>query len=210
MNQLAIDAVGPGPDPELAQWFTPPPLAAELVSLAGSYLDDATRRARTIRILEPSAGRGNLVRALRARAPGAKLDAVELDPRWAEELRILGGCDVFEGDYLARSAPAQRYDLAATNPPYDGGEEAAHLQKMLDECERVLALLPSRSLHGRERYRRVWHRFDPKRVERDWWVRQKVHCIGRPNFGRTGGGTDEIVLLDLRRGVAGGCDVRWL
>ena len=209
MNQLAIDAVGPEPDPELAQWFTPPPLAAELVSLAGSYLDDATRRARTIRILEPSAGRGNLVRALRARAPGAKLDAVELDPRWAEELRILGGCDVFEGDYLERPAPAQRYDLAACNVPFDGGEEGPHIAKLLDETERILALLPTRSLHGRERYRQVWHRFDSRRVERDWWMRQKVHCITRPAFGAKGG-TDEIVLLDLRRNVPGGCRVGWL
>lgn len=206
MTQLSIAAAGPEPTPELAQWFTDPKLAAELVGLAGRLLDDATHRAYTLRVLEPSAGRGNLVRAVRSRAPGALIDAVELDPRWCHELRVLGGCTVHEGDYLARPAPAQRYDLAVCNVPFDGGEEADHLEKLLNEAERVAALLPARSLHGRDRHRRVWSRVGQ---QHEWSLRQFVHMVSRPAFGEKGG-SDEIVLVDLRRGVPGPCDVRWL
>lgn len=211
MTQLSIDAAGPVADPTLGQWFTPPDLAAALVGLAASTFDHDARC--TLRVLEPSAGRGNLIRAIVARAPGAAIDAIDIDPRWCHELRVLGGCRVHEGDYLARPAPAQRYDLAVTNPPYDGGAETEHLAKLLDECTRIVALLPTRSLHGKARYRRVWHRFDPRPEARalgpnDWHVRQKVHCVSRPAFGESGG-TDEIVLLDLRR-APGPCDVRWL
>lgn len=206
--QLAIDAVGPEPTPELAQWFTRPELAHDLVALASVLLDDAHMRRRPLRVLEPSAGRGNLVRAVLERYPSAHVDAIELHPRWHDDLET-AGAHVEICNYLERPAPATRYDLAVTNPPYDGGEEAAHLEKLLDETHRILALLPARSLHGLDRYQRIWKRFDPTNPARQWWVRQKVHCVSRPNFGGTGGGTDEIVLLDLRRRVPGGCKVRW-
>lgn len=206
MTQLSIAAAGPEPTPELAQWFTPPLLAEYLVGLAGKLLDDATHRGVCLRVLEPSAGRGNLVRAVQARAPGALIDAVELDPRWCAELRVLGGCRVSGGDYLTRPAPARRYDLGVCNVPFDGGEEADHLEKLLDETERLVGLLPARSLHGRDRFRRVWSRVGQ---QHEWSLRQLVHMVLRPAFGAKGG-SDEIVLFDLRRGVPGPCDVRWL
>lgn len=204
MTQLSIDAAGPVCDPSLGQWFTPPALAADLVALGASTFDHDHRH--TLRVLEPSAGRGNLIRAIVARAPGAAIDAVEIDPRWAHELRVLGGCRVHEGDYLTRPAPEQRYHLAVTNPPYDAGSETEHLAKLLDESLRILALLPARSLHGLERHRRVWSRVGQGQ---DWSLRQVVHLIRRPSFGESGG-TDEIVLVDLRYRVPGPCGVRWL
>lgn len=209
-EQLTIGAAGPSLDPSLSQWSTPPDLAAALVDLVGSALDHGGRC--TLRVIEPSAGRGNLVRAIAARAPGALIDAVDIDPRWCHELRVLGGCRVYEGDYLTRPAPAQRYDLGITNPPFDGGVETEHLAKLLDESDRIAALLPTRSLHGKARYRRIWYRFDPRPEARslgprDWYIRQEVRCIGRPAFGESGG-ADEIVLLDLSR-TPGPCETRW-
>lgn len=205
MTQLAIVETGPAPDPTLAQWHTPPDLARALVSLAGGLLDDAGRRGYPLRVLEPSAGRGALARAVLERCPRARLDLVEVDARWRADLEPLGSVTI--GSYLERPA-SPWYDLAVTNPPYDGGEEGAHLAKLLDESQRVVALLPSRSLHGRARYDQVWQRFDPSRTGRDWWLRQVVHCVSRPRFGAKGG-TDEIVLLDMRR-VPGDCVTRWL
>jgi methylase of polypeptide subunit release factors len=201
VTQLSIVEAGPACDPERAQWLTPMSLAREIVSLARTLLDDATRRGYPVRVLEPSAGRGNLVRAVRERCPSAIIDAVELDERWSEDL-LPHASGVEIADYLARPAPNRRYDLIVSNPPFDGGQEVDHVAKMLDEGERVLLLLPSRSLHGGERYRRIW-----QRMGRDWWLRQQVHCVSRPRFGQHGG-TDEIVLLDLRR-TPGDCAVRW-
>jgi hypothetical protein len=122
--------------------------------------------------------------------------------------RSRGASQITIGDYLARPAPARRFDVGACNVPFDGGEEGAHVGKMLDECERVLALLPARSFHGRERYEQIWHRFDARRADRDWWLHRVVHLIARPKFGPTGG-SDEIVLLDMRR-VPGTCTEGWL
>lgn len=208
--QLAIAEAGPVCDPSRSQWFTDPKLARELVGLASSLLDDARRRRYAVRVLEPSAGRGNLVRAILERCPHAGVVAVDVDPRWRADLESVDPMRVRVEivDYLERPAPARRYDLAVTNPPFDDGEEADHLAKMLDEAERIAALLPARSLHGRARYERIWRRFDPTNPARDWWIRQRVNLISRPKFG-PGGGSDEIVLLDLRR-VPGDCVVRWL
>lgn len=206
--QLAIAEAGPVPAPERSQWFTEPRLAIELVGLGASLLDDARRRGYPIRVLEPSAGRGNLVRAVLDRCPHAYVDAIDIDPRWREDLESIDGGRVEIIDYLERPAPVRRYDFAPCNVPFTDGEEVEHLAKLLDESERIAALLPVRSLHGRERYDRIWHRFDPRNEARDWWIRQRVNMIARPKFGEKGG-TDEIVLLDLRR-VPGDCVTRWL
>lgn len=135
------------------------------------------------------------------------IEQVDIDPRWRADLEALGA-HVNIVDYLERPAPSQRYDLSVSNVPFDGGEEGAHIAKLLDECERIAGLLPVRSMHGRERYERVWKRFDPCNVDRDWWIHQKVHLITRPKFGPKGG-SDEILLLDLRR-YPGACVERWL
>lgn len=201
MTQLSIVEAGPQQDPALSQWFTPPEIAREMVRMAAQFL----RMRPDACILEPSAGRGNLVRAVLEVNPRAYIDALDIDPRWADELSGLGPNVWAETcDYLDRPAQPQRYQLAITNPPYDGGLEAAHLEKMLAECDRVIALLPARSLHGLERWTRVWSRF-----RSEWWLREQVHLIRRPKFG-PGGGSDEIVLLDMQRNCPGDCRVRWL
>lgn len=219
MTQLTIDAVGAQPDPEQSQWFTNPKLADRLVGLASSLLADVVRRQLPMRVLEPTAGSGALVRAVLRRVPWAHVDAVEVDERFRAELEetrqicalgsaeLRGRVNVEIGDYLVRPAPSRRYDLAPCNLPFDDGEETAFLAKLLDEAERIPALLPARSLFGKDRYERVWWRFDAKNPDRDWYVRQKVHVVPRPKFG-PGGGSDEIMLLDLRR-APGPCEVSW-
>ena len=43
-------------------------------------------------------------------------------------------------DYLARPAPAERYDVGISNPPF--GDADAFVRKLLAECWIVVALLP--------------------------------------------------------------------
>ena len=81
MTQLSIAAAAPEPTPELAQWFTDPKLAAELVGL-GVACSTTPRTAPTrCASSKLSAGRGNLVRAVRSRAPGAS------STRWSSTRR---------------------------------------------------------------------------------------------------------------------------
>lgn len=214
IGQLSIVEAGPECDPERSQWFTPPPLARELVGLAADLLDSAdwhpeNQELIPLRVLEPSAGRGNLVRAVLERAPSVFVDAVDIDGRWLDDLAAIGPqVHVEVVDYLARPAPPVLYDLGVCNVPFDGGEEGAHIAKLLDECERIVALLPTRSLHGDARYEQIWHRFDPRRPERDWYIHKERRCRTRPKFG-PGGGSDEIILLDLSR-ERGSCDAGWV
>lgn len=216
MIQFALGDMGPVCVDKRSQFFTPAWVADRMVDWIRPLLDDATRRAWTLRILEPSAGSGALVRPVRIAARGALVDAVELDPAWAAHLReeqvsrgiradgsrSTGRCRVIEGDYLEQPPPAERYHLAITNPPFSGGEEAAHLAKMMDEAERIIAHLPARSLHGVDRHRQVW-----RRIGVDWWLRREARLVRRPCY-RGQGGSDEIVIVDLRR-APGPCEVEW-
>lgn len=211
MTQLSIIEAGPAPSPELSQWFTPPQTAEALVSLAREDLVRWTRVGFAPRVLEPSVGRGNLVRAVLALCPAAMVDAIDIDERWRDDLVSIGAAVNFEAiDYLERPAPRERYDLAVTNPPFDDGAEGPHLAKLLDEAEQILCLVPTRTLHGEERYRLIWHRFDRRaNPNADWSIVKKAHLKRRPKFSAAGG-TDEIVLLHLVRGRNHACEVIWL
>lgn len=80
MSRLAFTA-----DPELSFWPTPDDVADDLVFsvMAPWLLPDGAG----IRVLEPSAGCGALLRAVRARMPAAWVTAVEPDAGRAEQLR---------------------------------------------------------------------------------------------------------------------------
>lgn len=191
-KQQSIIACGPEPERKLAQWFTKPPIARALVDLVRYEL-----AAPPVRVLEPSAGNGALVRAVRAAQPRAHVTACELDPRWREELEA--HADVVRiGDYLEQPRPAQLYDVGVSNPPFDGGQEGEHVAKLLDEVGVAALLLPTRSLHGRERYGQIWYRFDGAEQWPEWAITKRVHMITRPKFAKDGG-TDEIVLLRCER-----------
>jgi hypothetical protein len=159
---------------------------------------DANRRAYSLRILEPSAGRGALIAPILARAPGAIIDAVELDPAHARALAQfpvrIDCCD-----YLTRPAPAQRYDLSISNVPFTEGVECAHVAKVLAESERAILQLPIRALHGGDRWDAIW-----SQVGVEWWIRREARLIKRPYPNAS----DDIAVIDMRRGP-GATDLEW-
>lgn len=147
-------------DKALSYWATPAALAALLVDGLGPQPDGAV-------VLEPSAGCGSLVRAVRAAWPGAHIDAVEVDPTRAKLLeRHLDddpAATVFPGSFeqhagLIGGAPA--YDLVAMNPPFtlpgDRYAWAAHVElawSLLKRGGQLRAIVPA-SL-GFSRVRRI-------------------------------------------------------
>lgn len=199
MTQLAIANVDQSQRVALAQFFTPPWLAERMVSWIGPLLDDSARRAYTLRILEPSAGRGAIVAPLIARAPGATVHAVELDPAHARALSIFP-VHVDCCDYLTRAAPPKRYDVSISNVPFTGGAECNHIAKQLDESDRLISQLPVRALHGDARFSAIW-----SRIGTEWFIRRMAFLPDRPYPNAS----DDIVVLDLRR-VPGSCDaIEW-
>lgn len=191
-RQQAFAAFGPEPDREYAQWFTPPATSSTLVSMVAADL-----RHPGAQVVEPSAGAGSLVRAVRTLAPHAHITACEIDPRWADALRCIAD-EVRLGDYLAQDSPPTVYDVGVSNPPFDGGQEGAHIAKLLSEVSAAALLLPTRSMHGRERYDLIWHQFDPRVGWPTWAITKRRYMVARPRFAKSGG-SDEIVMLRCDR-----------
>ncbi len=101
---------------------TPAALVADMIE-AACLFDGA-------RVLEPSAGSGAILDAIRAAYPGAVLSAYEINGRLRELLALKGytvaGWDFTESDVL----PV--YDAAVMNPPFEGGQDVAHVRKAFD------------------------------------------------------------------------------
>lgn len=210
-----VDELAPRIDrANLSQWFTPIDLAKRVVEWCGLM--------RNIhRVLEPSAGMGRLVMAIRDRGPTPHITAHELDPSWADHLRNLcypppgfrnddrgpyRACSpsderppnlaVVEGDYLAAPPPEVRYDLCIQNPPYEGGLDGKFLEKAMAESDRVVAILRLVVLAGQERYRRVWSHVGEGR---EWVMPGLAILSARPDFGGQDGAKADFCVVKLCR-----------
>lgn len=101
-------------------FVTPDPVCHQLVDLAEITAAD--------RILEPSAGTGAILRAVREAAPLARCDAVELNAALAAHLRAsFPGVNVWCGDFLAYQ-PEARYSKILMNPPFHHAQDLRHIQ----------------------------------------------------------------------------------
>jgi hypothetical protein len=85
-------------------------------------------------VLEPSAGTGALLRAIRKHRPDVALDAVEIHPRYREIL-LRDGWDVAANDFLT-FVPDLLYDAVVMNPPFaiegEGLAYVTHIRHAMD------------------------------------------------------------------------------
>lgn len=176
MNASAADLFGEPPrTAELSQYFTPMWLARRAATLIPLETE-----GRWTRVLEPSAGRGNLVEGLTANGmPQRQISLVEKDERWIEPLRArFPEASIACSDFLswAPSTPLPRFDYAFMNPPYEDGADVAHVVRALELCNRVIAIVKSDFEFSAERERVLWSRAR---------VRRRVILVDRPEFGET-------------------------
>lgn len=85
-------------------------------------------------ILEPCAGSGAIVQAVRARDPGAHITAVEIRPEEEDALHCAGADEIHIADFLTWEAP-RCFTTVITNPPFHRAQEI---------LERCFALRPMR------------------------------------------------------------------
>jgi hypothetical protein len=122
----SANALSYTPDPALSFWPTPPDIADDLVYW---LLQPWHCTGEGVRVLEPSAGDGHLVRAIRDHLPDAHIAAVEPSAARAATLRAQRGLadEVIEStleDYLANVAMSafagvwQPFHLVVMNPPF--------------------------------------------------------------------------------------------
>ncbi len=96
-------------------FVTPAPVCDRLVTLAGISNRD--------HILEPSAGTGAILRAIRDTAPVAMCDAVEINSGLVRYLREnFNGVRVQCGDFMEWQ-PVQYYSRVIMNPPFSYGQD---------------------------------------------------------------------------------------
>lgn len=129
---------------------TPKNVVDYIIKYSEASPEHFTHYTRPVRILEPSAGRGNLAIALRDnyKAQGIQTDivCVELDPINAIHLRK-EGFNVIEADFLTLSKDELgEFDIVVMNPPFNGSECADHVrhaQTFLPKFRFVVAVLPT-------------------------------------------------------------------
>lgn len=141
-------------------WFpTPDALADLLVSMAGLERGD--------HVLEPSAGEGAIIRAIRRAYGGVKVTAVEIDVTRASKLQRIDDVRVVVGDFMLHAWVVDRYDAVIANFPFcksgrgDHLDHLAHAFEMIKVGGTLTAVLPA-SVRFREDKR---HRAARKLIE---------------------------------------------
>lgn len=118
-------------------FFATPTELAERVADEADVKDGQT-------VLEPSAGHGALAVAVRGRAPGAKITAVEILPENRAVL-VKHGFDVLpEGNFLL--VGGQTFDRIVMNPPFSGTKGLDHTEHawgLLAPGGKLVAILPA-------------------------------------------------------------------
>lgn len=104
-------------------FVTPEPACLRLVTLAEVKDGDF--------ILEPSAGTGAILRAIKHATPAARCDAVELNAALAGHLRgAFPDINVWCGDFMEYGQAIQ-YDKIIMNPPFNHAQDIRHIQRAL-------------------------------------------------------------------------------
>ena len=105
------------------QFFeTPPELADWLVSLAGNILPGMS-------VLEPSAGRGAIIKAIHRVCPEVAVDYYELMPENRQFLSTMDNVRPMGEDFYEEQSSVQ-YDRIIANPPFSGNQDICHVKRM--------------------------------------------------------------------------------
>ena len=123
------------------QFFeTPADVADWLVMLAGGIYEDDT-------VLEPSAGRGALIKAIHRACPSVTVECYELMPENREFLHTLSNVILLDEDFTKDSVGS--YTKIIANPPFANNQDIEHVKLMYDRLEEGGTLAAITSQHWR-------------------------------------------------------------
>ncbi len=104
--------------------FFPSPDAVVDALFDGIYIEEGER------VLEPSAGTGQIARV--AAAKGAKVDCVEIQRHLADGLEATGAYAKVHCQDFHEFSPAEPYAKVIMNPPFDRGRDIDHIMRAWD------------------------------------------------------------------------------
>lgn len=175
------------PAKDFGEFFTSPAIAERVVEYAG------LRGGMTV--LEPSAGGGALAKV--ARAAGADVSCIEIQPGLAHELRVVHGFEkVVERDFLAvppHLMPA--FDAVVMNPPFDRGRDCDHVRhayQFLRPGGVLVAIMSARAEYGEDKRHKALHRIVD--ACEPIWGRSKWHDLPPGSFAHAGTNVNTVVL----------------
>ena len=102
---------------------TPPELARRMVEAADIQPGN--------RVLEPSAGTGNILKAIIAGKAVCDKVSVEINPRLATLCQTLTPDPVICGDFLEQNGNLGKFDVILMNPPFANGQDIKHIEHAL-------------------------------------------------------------------------------
>lgn len=108
----------------IAGYFPTPAPVSEHIKNAVGFIQDGAR------VLEPSAGRGNLCEFIRDEFNGALIKAFEINHDLAT-LCELKGFDCAHVDFMTLE-PLSIYDYVIMNPPFESLQDCAHVRRAFD------------------------------------------------------------------------------
>lgn len=80
-----------------------------------------------MRVLEPSAGKGNIADMIREKDPNATLEVIEIQKTLRDVLEAKEHNVLSETDFLQYN-PEEKYDRIIMNPPFEQGQDMEHVQ----------------------------------------------------------------------------------
>jgi predicted RNA methylase len=112
---------------------TPAPIIDEMLRVADISPEH--------RVIEPSAGKGDIAEAVKALYPEGFLDCIEIVPRLCE---ILGAKGLHHHRFDFLEWNGTKYDRIVMNPPFENGQDIEHLQhafSLLREGGRIVSIM---------------------------------------------------------------------
>lgn len=143
-------------------------------------------KGESIRLLEPSAGTGNIAKALLG---FGKVDCIEIQPEFARDLKASGVFHkVYQADFMGM-VPREEYDFVVMNPPF-GGRDIDHIEhafKFLKKGGRLLSVMPVS----------IQNRRDKKAVAFRAWVKSlhgNFTDLPKRSFALSGTNVNTVIL----------------
>lgn len=170
------------------QFFeTPAEVADWLVMLAGGIHEDDT-------VLEPSAGRGALIKAIHRACPSVIVECYELMPENREFLHTLDNVILLDEDFTKDSVGY--YTKIIANPPFSRNQDIEHVRLMYERLEEGGTLAAITSQHWK-------FSSEKKCVDFRKWLEEvhgQVFEIGADEFRESGTsiGTMAVIIRKLR------------
>ena len=179
------------------QFFpTPKDIAEQMIS----YLPAV---GPSMKILEPSAGDGSLIKAFRAAYPDIPVDCFELMELNRKKLAEIPGANIIGNDFIETvsidtyNLVRGQYDIIIANPPFTKNQDIDHIMSMY-ECLKpggTIITLASPSWTFGNQHKQV--------VFKEWLETHEVYPVTLPDksFVRSGTGITPV-LLQIQKPIA--------